>query len=516
MPVSNEDSPANAGSESLLRHIRYLVARRSSNGDFMSEETVSGGAHPLLSRAPLHKFSPEIFADAKAAKGEPYTLADFEGLDHATLIETAYFAFLKRPPDSAGRAAYLQLLDAGVHKLRILSAIRFSSEGRQRNTPVGGLLRHRPFARVFELPLIGRVARRLDKRYRSAQDHRTQLQRSIEEETGRIYHHLSEMCDSLDRRFSLVDTGQQAIQVGLDRNRKRLERVEKRVDVVADLSRKQRDDFDARFDQIFRSQERDRTELSNKSAAVEAKLVVAERSLAAIEAARNRKHTECAADGRLMETFYTSFQERFRGDRAEIKQRVAEHLHILQSAQARTQALPIVDIGCGRGELLEVLSENGIKANGVDTNLSSVEACQQQGLSVERSDGLEYLHKQGDTSLGGVVALHVIEHLPFATLIRLLNEAHRALAPGGVLLLETPNPGNVLVGAHNFYFDPTHRHPLPAGLMQLALEACGFTQVEILPLHAYPEELHITGGELAKRFNEYFYGPQDYAVVGRK
>ncbi len=491
MPVSNEDSPANAGSESLLRHIRYLVARRSSNGDFMSEETVSGGAHPLLSRAPLHKFSPEIFADAKAAKGEPYTLADFEGLDHATLIETAYFAFLKRPPDSAGRAAYLQLLDAGVHKLRILSAIRFSSEGRQRNTPVGGLLRHRPFARVFELPLIGRVARRLDKRYRSAQDHRTQLQRSIEEETGRIYHHLSEMCDSLDRRFSLVDTGQQAIQVGLDRNRKRLERVEKRVDVVADLSRKQRDDFDARFDQ-------------------------AERSLAAIEAARNRKHTECAADGRLMETFYTSFQERFRGDRAEIKQRVAEHLHILQSAQARTQALPIVDIGCGRGELLEVLSENGIKANGVDTNLSSVEACQQQGLSVERSDGLEYLHKQGDTSLGGVVALHVIEHLPFATLIRLLNEAHRALAPGGVLLLETPNPGNVLVGAHNFYFDPTHRHPLPAGLMQLALEACGFTQVEILPLHAYPEELHITGGELAKRFNEYFYGPQDYAVVGRK
>jgi O-antigen chain-terminating methyltransferase len=92
------------------------------------------------------------------------------------------------------------------------------------------------------------------------------------------------------------------------------------------------------------------------------------------------------------------------------------------------------------------------------------------------------------------------------------------LKPGGLAIFETPNPQNVLVGSHNFYIDPTHRHPIPCLTAQFLLEARGLCDVEIVHLHPYAESYKVLDGgtELARRFNEYFYGPQDYAVIGRR
>ena len=120
------------------------------------------------------------------------------------------------------------------------------------------------------------------------------------------------------------------------------------------------------------------------------------------------------------------------------------------------------------------------------------------------------------SSVGAITGFHIVEHVPLKALITLLNEALRVLRPGGVVIFETPNPENVLVGSKYFYMDPTHRNPLPSELLEFLLESRGFEGIEIVNLHPW-ESARVAGeGELTERFNTYFYGPMDYAIVGRK
>jgi 2-polyprenyl-3-methyl-5-hydroxy-6-metoxy-1,4-benzoquinol methylase len=180
--------------------------------------------------------------------------------------------------------------------------------------------------------------------------------------------------------------------------------------------------------------------------------------------------------------------------------------------------MPVLDLGCGRGEWLELLREEGLRARGVDLNRMLVEACRQQGLEVVDGDAIGYLRSLPDASLGVVTAIHLIEHLPFDAFVKLLDETVRVLKPGGVTIFETPNAENVLVGSNTFYLDPTHRNPLPSAVVKFLAEARGLCRLEVMPLHPYPAACRVveTGLEVGKRFNEYFYGPQDYAVMGWK
>ena len=101
-------------------------------------------------------------------------------------------------------------------------------------------------------------------------------------------------------------------------------------------------------------------------------------------------------------------------------------------------------------------------------------------------------------------------------LIKLFDETVRILKPGGVAIFETPNPQNLLMSSSNFYLDPTHRNPLPSPLIKFVAEARCLHQVKILDLHPYPAHFRVSGSDIAERFNDYFYGPQDYAVIGYK
>jgi O-antigen chain-terminating methyltransferase len=193
-------------------------------------------------------------------------------------------------------------------------------------------------------------------------------------------------------------------------------------------------------------------------------------------------------------------------------------LSVLQAEHIGGRGMPVLDLGCGRGEWLELLCESGLEARGVDTNRIFVAECEERGFNVIQVDALEHLRRLPDASVGAVTGFHIIEHLPPDILVKLIDETIRVLKPGGLAVFETPNPQNVLVGCHNFYIDPTHRHPIPCLLAQFILEARGLCNVEIVQLHPYPESRHVPDGDtqLAQRFNEYFYGPQDYAVIGRR
>ena len=210
------------------------------------------------------------------------------------------------------------------------------------------------------------------------------------------------------------------------------------------------------------------------------------------------------------DALYAALEDRFRGSREEIKERFKVYLSYVANAA------PVIDLGCGRGEWLELLSEAGIEAHGVDTNRIQIEQCRARGLNASEEDFVSHLHNLADGSVGTVTGFHIIEHVSLDNLLTLVNEVMRVLRPGGLVIFETPNSENVLVGSHYFYYDPTHRHPLPSELMEFLLESRGFHKIEILNLHPWDAAKLPEDNELAARLNTYFYGPMDYAIVGRK
>jgi len=218
----------------------------------------------------------------------------------------------------------------------------------------------------------------------------------------------------------------------------------------------------------------------------------------------------------LFDGFYGALTDHFRGSREEILARLKVYLPRIAEAKIGTQDSPILDIGCGRGEWVELLRDAGYVAQGLDISQIMLEQCKTRELDVIEADALTYLQSKPDGSLGAVTGFHLIEHLPFPVLMNLMNESVRVLKSGGLVLFETPNPQNVLVGTHNFYLDPSHLKPLPSALVKFMLEHCGLEQVDIINLHPYGESFKLSGSQVAERFNEYFYGSQDYAVIGYK
>lgn len=224
---------------------------------------------------------------------------------------------------------------------------------------------------------------------------------------------------------------------------------------------------------------------------------------------------------------YQELEARHRGTTAELRQRLQEHLPLLAGRQR------VLDLGCGRGEALEVLAEHGIGSFGVDASREMVRICQEKGLDASHADLLQFLGSQEAECLDGVVSFHVIEHLPPAGVAALLRLAWRALGRGGVLLLETPNPLSLWVAASSFWRDPSHLRPVHPDALTLGLEMAGFENVERRLLHPFPDEarlpeIEIDGLEgrereivqemnhLRDRLDEMLFGFQDYAVSGIK
>jgi SAM-dependent methyltransferase len=181
----------------------------------------------------------------------------------------------------------------------------------------------------------------------------------------------------------------------------------------------------------------------------------------------------------------------------------------------------VLDIGPGRCEWLELLRENGIRAYGVDISKGFVRLAREKGLDVKLGDGVEHLRGVAEGSLAMITAFHVVEHLPIPNVLDLIDHSLRALRPGGILIIETPNPVNVSVGAGSFYLDPTHVRPMHPLLLKFMLEHRGFAEVRYIPMNP-PDIPPITVStvfssdiaKIAEIVNRNFLTGQDYAVIG--
>ena len=273
-----------------------------------------------------------------------------------------------------------------------------------------------------------------------------------------------------------------------------------------------RSEIDEQIQQLLLRQQRAHDELAAQENRLRVLLEGVNRNADAIQGSSFAQVVAEETD-HLLDGFYASFEDQFRGDREEVRRRLQVYIPILKEHDITSDVL---DIGCGRGEWLELLKSEGVEAQGIDRNRVFVEECGRAGLSVIEADALTHLRSLPSESLNAVTSFHLVEHLQFEILIKLLDEIVRTLRRGGLLILETPNPENILVGSCNFYADPTHRHPIPSETLQFLLESRGLHDVKILKLRPRDEAKIDGDSEIIKRFNELLYSAPDYGVIASK
>jgi O-antigen chain-terminating methyltransferase len=234
--------------------------------------------------------------------------------------------------------------------------------------------------------------------------------------------------------------------------------------------------------------------------------------------------TAAAAERAAEGAPYAAFERRFRGSADDVRAKLATYVDLFR------ERAPLVDLGCGRGEFLEMLREAGVAARGVESNAHLVQEDRARGLDVVEGDLLSFLRAQDGASLGGVFAAQVAEHLPPAVLQELLREAHRVLRAGGLLALETVNPRSVVGFLEVYLRDLTHERPLHPETLSFLAAAAGFTDVRVemrapvdpsnllrpVPAADLPPLAVQAINENVARLNRLLYGPQEYVLLAAR
>ncbi|MDX2152946.1 MAG: class I SAM-dependent methyltransferase [Bryobacteraceae bacterium] len=203
------------------------------------------------------------------------------------------------------------------------------------------------------------------------------------------------------------------------------------------------------------------------------------------------------------------FARRFRGTEEHVRSGQQRYVPVFQSRRH------VLDIGCGRGEFLEVMRETGVPARGIDLSEESVVLCRGKGLAAEVADLFDYLSQLPDAGLDGIFCSQVVEHLPPEALPRFLVLAGRKLERNGVIALETPNPECLAIFATHFYIDPTHQRPVPAALLSFYLEEAGFGGIRVERLSPAIDSMPALA-ELPASVRETFFGGLDYSIMATR
>jgi 2-polyprenyl-3-methyl-5-hydroxy-6-metoxy-1,4-benzoquinol methylase len=206
---------------------------------------------------------------------------------------------------------------------------------------------------------------------------------------------------------------------------------------------------------------------------------------------------------------YLRFAQRFRGSEEYVRRGLEFYVPHFAGRTA------VLDIGCGRGEFLELMREKGVAARGIDLSAESVNLCRAKGLAAETADLFAYLRETPAGSLDGIFCSQVVEHLPPGRLPEFVALTREVLSRDGLLAIETPNPECLAIFATHFYLDPTHYRPVPSGLLAFYLEEAGFGGIRVERLAAAVDSMPSLA-ELPEKFREAFFGGLDYAILARR
>lgn len=465
--------------------------------------------------------------------GRPfYRLQDFTGLTGADLVRAAYGAVLRREPDADGFRHYVKALTSGRYTpVDVLGAIRYSPEGRRRGTPVRGLLVPFILSRLSRLPVVGVLWRLpllgLRLRWMEAHLHRP----AVREQEDAALEKRVQRLEALEARMASQESRTAAAQSRVDAVARQLTRL---IQVLfPQFSGAQKDSADADAlpnavplpvlaQRMIRLEERLQTALSGLQSVRRAVLDVDRRlnSLASPGSAEasfgQGGSAEPSRAPALSDLGYLLFEDAFRGDDDHVRQGQVIYMPLLQSTPASTELLPVLDLGCGRGQWLALLQEHGYRAVGVDCNEAAVHAARSAGLDVILGDAEKFLDEAPPQSFGAVTAFHLLEHLAPDRWPAMLSRIHRVLAPGGLAVLETPNPRHLLVGSGDFYRDPTHRHPVFPDTLAFLGEAAGFADSTAWFFNADRTRLIRCDAVAFDALQDYLNVSRDFAWTGRK
>jgi O-antigen chain-terminating methyltransferase len=287
-----------------------------------------------------------------------------------------------------------------------------------------------------------------------------------------------------------------------------------------ELARNHADVLFKMLDQRVETQEVDSRERDKTIQSLETSL----RSLQHLAAAWSSDRKASKPSAGTEEARYFFFEERFRGTREWLKDKFAGYVKYFKTGIGA----PVLDLGCGRGEFLELLKEAGISAKGVDSNEVMVKKCRESGLDVTQGDLLDFLFAQPENSLGGIFCSQVVEHLPASVLLRMLEASFARLKTGAPILLETVNVSSVFALTQVFTRDLTHITTVHPETLQFMLNACGFKRPEILFTSQVPavqqlklftkpenEAQEIFNHNMTK-LNQLLFGPMEFAIYAVK
>ncbi len=512
----------------------------------------SAPGKPIDLDLPELKFTP----DFRPAPDHHYHVNDLLQFHDREFVRNAYRAILGREPDQAGLDVFLHKLRSGeINKIDVLAQLQRSREGKQNEVVIDGLSVPARIRSLGRLPIIGYFVQLVIAFFRTphAIADRRQFESHSIQQDERIAHHLNQLIDVTrklanqvnswpqrlaDQRQDLVDLLEQqralhthtllAQEQTLLSHEQTVRSIQGVIQTLTEVTGDQKDfgdrlqtDLAAQL-QTITSQSNSIEQLNNLLSKMRVDLTLQHAQtatlIAALQAPAQKPDPEAliGVDEEWQhrhDALYASLEDRFRGDRAEIKEKFKVYLPYLEEAGITSGVL---DLGSGRGEWLELLRDTGIQAKGVDSNRVMSDRCAQAQLDVLCIDGMTYLRSLPDSSVSAVTSFHLIEHLDFDELIALVDQIMRVLKSEGILIFETPNPENVLVGSCNFHLDPTHRRPVPSEMMRFVLEVKGFADVEVINLHPLASQRIEGDTELTHRFNDVLYGPMDYGIIARR
>ncbi len=436
---------------------------------------------------------PEFFRRPHVdVRKKSYHIGELVRFSGRAFVSVAYQALLKREPDPEGEDAYIRFLwDNPDRKAAVLAALRCSGEGEVQAVEVRGLRWQLFWTRFRRIPVLGRLpglfGRVLDPF--GTKNRIARLEDRVE--------------DAIDETGRAMEWTAMRVQRGLDA----------KADASDLESKAGLRDMDRYLLQVGRVLDRVTALMGN--------------------GAPGPGHWPPGGPGPddlyavLAEEMYVEFENAFRGPSGAVRRRMAVYLPLVREAVGRVspgdggavRGCAVLDLGCGRGEFLELLSKDGIPAAGVDSNRYMAERCREAGLDVRRVDIFTFMEALPDECLAAISAFQVLEHLGIQDQIRLINQARRILAPGGLIVLETPNPLNLLAGAVDFHRDPTHLRPVHPDTLVFMARYAGFARARACFMKESGDggvRLEDAAGREFRDLQDYIDVSRDYALIAYK
>lgn len=406
--------------------------------------------------------------------------------NNTEFIYNIYSKILLRDADPTGFENYLNMLvRENGNRVLVLGSIRYSQEGKQKSIPVHGLYVRYKIKKVFRIlyriPILGYLLRWVKDII------------TMPRKFNNLYSSIIQQQISEENIYKLINRTKDEFKITLDKTKDELkitfEELKVNIDEKINKNANDIEKINSKFEKI--------------------------------EEEKRIKENEEEKIKSEMDEIYLKFENQFRGKRDEIKRKLSKYIPIIENVDIHNNHdhTNVVDVGCGRGEWLELLKENRFIYTGVDLNESMVKSCKELNLNAVEADAISYLSTLEDSSVYVITGFQIVEHIGTENIVRLLKESYRVLKSGGMAIFETPNPENLIIGACNFYFDSTHIKPIPPAQLQFLAESSGFDRVDILRLHPYNvidiEKLDTKNEEMLKIAN-FFNNMTDYSILAYK